>query len=677
MTFREKPINKLYAFALAALFALTLAGCGGGGGGTTATPDSEPPPMPTAYEQAVAAIAAAETAEAAQAAYDAVDQAAITGAESQKLQAALDDKLDMLATAMRAADQKKALSTAAGEIDTSDLSTQEAVDAARTAIAGLRQALADAEDVSDEDKAMYMSQLDDAVAAVDEAQGGIDTDERRTNQTAALTSASGTLQAALAALSGSTPTQAQLDAATAALAALNMAIADGADLTDAEKAAYVREAANAAAPIQTAQAAFDKAKDAADDQMKKDMAASGKALHKALTTDPLDFLDDDVAVSLAASGLMVNPNGTADDTDGLASVPLKASGSAGSLDGWSGMNYAHMDSGTKVANSAVVYTNQGAPTTETFASEYGTGGDSVTEGTYTPDNRRLAIDVSATANSKKMKSSRFPTVGSQNFPPAQSGGSEVSFSGTYDGASGTYLCTTANAANGCAATYTPTGGITLTGTWIFTHAVGAMVSRADGDYLYFGWWLRKDKDDMPTHASAFSGVAGTVAAPTVSYTTLAGSATYVGKAVGKFALSNPLDGTGNAGHFTADATLTAKFGANEAPTNGGVTGVIENFMANGASVPWSVKLNRAAWGDTGSFAPADDATTTTVDESVTAGTVWSIDGNAAPASGIWSGQMYDEKARDGSDVPTTAIGTFQSEFSSIGRMVGAFGANKQ
>ena len=45
MTFREKPITKLYAFAMAAVFALVLAGCGGGGG-TAAAPDPEPPAMP-------------------------------------------------------------------------------------------------------------------------------------------------------------------------------------------------------------------------------------------------------------------------------------------------------------------------------------------------------------------------------------------------------------------------------------------------------------------------------------------------------------------------------------------------------------------------------------------------------------------------------------------------------
>jgi len=42
--------------------------------------------------------------------------------------------------------------------------------------------------------------------------------------------------------------------------------------------------------------------------------------------------------------------------------------------------------------------------------------------------------------------------------------------------------------------------------------------------------------------------------------------------------------------------------------------------------------------------------------------------------------MYDEMPGlppdgDGSNIPTTVTGTFYSEFSSIGRMVGAFGAD--
>ena len=60
------------------------------------------------------------------------------------------------------------------------------------------------------------------------------------NQMDALSSASMDLQAALAALSGTTPTQALLDAANNALTALNTALTDGTDLSDAVKAPYQR-----------------------------------------------------------------------------------------------------------------------------------------------------------------------------------------------------------------------------------------------------------------------------------------------------------------------------------------------------------------------------------------------------------------------------------------------------
>ena len=52
--------------------------------------------------------------------------------------------------------------------------------------------------------------------------------------------------------------------------------------------------------------------------------------------------------------------------------------------------------------------------------------------------------------------------------------------------------------------------MTLADGWEFIHDVDAMVSVADTNYLYFGWWLMKDKDDVPTAASAFTGTVGTV-----------------------------------------------------------------------------------------------------------------------------------------------------------------------
>ncbi len=210
-----------------------------------------------------------------------------------------------------------------------------------------------------------------------------------------------------------------------------------------------------------------------------------------------------------------------------------------------------------------------------------------------------------------------------------------------------------------------------------------MVEVPDPDYLYFGWWLRNDKDGNPTLASAFFGEVGDVEGGGTlgTLTTINGSAKYSGHAAGKFAISDPLRG-GEAGHFTADVALTAKFGSNAAPNNGGIAGTIDNFMANDRSVPWSVELQRAQWDTTtnGAFASIpDDTATADVDEET--GTVWSIDGHESTMSGSWNGMMHDEalspaSASDGSDIPTTVVGAFQSHFGSTHTMVGAFGAEK-
>ena len=80
MTFKEKSITRLYAFAMAAVFALVLAGCGGGGGGTAAV-EEEPPVMeptsPTPEQMEAEALSDAQ--DAAMAAYMAA-AAAVAGA---------------------------------------------------------------------------------------------------------------------------------------------------------------------------------------------------------------------------------------------------------------------------------------------------------------------------------------------------------------------------------------------------------------------------------------------------------------------------------------------------------------------------------------------------------------------------------------------------------------------
>jgi hypothetical protein len=361
-----------------------------------------------------------------------------------------------------------------------------------------------------------------------------------------------------------------------------------------------------------------------------------------------------------------------DDPDDEYGVTLKAGDSAGALGGWAGTNYA-LTTGTgasKITNEAVVYTNKGPARSVSFADAgHAVDTSGANEGYLTTV---VAANAMATA---------FTHSGTQTHPiPDRS--NALYIRGTYDGAPGEYRCT-----GTCTSTNDGKGSPrVLDGTWHFKPDAGAMVSQPDATYLYYGWWVNKDKDGDPTAASAFTGTVGDSADITAitgaAGGELTGSATYVGNAAGKFALdysqNKAANGASDGGHFTAAATLNATFGSG---ATAGMTGTIDNFMANGESVPWSVALHRAGWGRSGAItAPTDDGSTTDVNEALA--TTWSIDGTSAPASGTWSGQMYDEMPGnppngDGSNIPTTVTGTFYSEFSDVGRMVGAFGANKQ
>ena len=518
---------------------------------------------------------------------------------------------------------------------------------------------------------------------------------RAMEQKADLEEANAALDTALAATLN---TQDALDAASAAHMALAAAIEAAADVSAADKAKYESAASAAMVRIADAQKIFEAAEAermAREEEQRKmeeaaqaaEMTKLGKALKAALGGNPLGHLDR----TTNTGGAALTATLSVDQTQGLlaadpGAVILSAGDSAGSLGTWSGTNYAHTNRGTGVSNSAVVYTNQAAPKSYSIATRYATTGNiPASGGAYTPGTGgKGELAITANTADSNIKAAMFPTAGTKTFS-ATAPATEILVPGTYHGAAGTYRCSGA-----CTATATATG-TSLGGTWVFAHGAGAMVSVADSTYLYFGWWLTEDKDGNPTAASAFHGERGDVegGGTLADVTTISGSATYSGKAAGKFAINDPVNG-GDAGHFTADANLSAKFSG----TGAGVTGTIDNFIAKGQSVPWSVALNnRTLAGDTvgaapvinfvasGAISSAPDYTTATpgVDDSKT--TVWSIDGNSASASGTWSGQMYDEalapaSASDGSNLPTGITGVFHSEFGSTHTMVGGFGANK-
>ena len=429
-------------------------------------------------------------------------------------------------------------------------------------------------------------------------------------------------------------------------------------------------------------------------------AKTGKDLFAALAgnaTADTTALDNIAAPTLSSTGLPIDAaagaGALADATD-PGPVTLKAGDSAGVLGSWNGTNYAHTNTGTKVVNAAVVYTNKGPGKTVSFA-DRGNNLAAASAGTapnFTEIKGYLNVatggSVATGANFARVMADAFTHPGTQNHAVNSDTGIFTT-RGTYDGAPGVYRCTGTCSSTNDDGKGSPSG---LTGTWHFKPDSGAnaMAHSPDTTYLYYGWWVSKDKDGKPTAASAFRGVFGDDASIEGGTTplatnpnTLGGSATYAGHAAGKFALdyskNKLLDGTSDGGHFTADVTLTATFSTT---ATGGISGTVDNFMANGESVPWSVALHRATWDTStnGAFAPVDDTNTANVDESE--GTTWSIDGASATRSGTWSGQMYDEMPGnapngDGSNVPTTATGTFYSEFDNVGRMVGAFGANKQ
>ena len=611
----------------------------------------------------------AETAEAAQAI---VDEAAddVSGTELISLQAAADARADALAMMARADAQMMALMDAAGMIDTSDLSTQDLVDAARTAIAALRQAIDDADDV--DDVSMYQSQLDAAVMAVDTAQGGIDTATRRSNQMMALSDASDTLQAALAALSGATPTQALLDAANNALGALNMALMDGADLTETEKAPYQHEADNAAAPIMTAQTAFDDAEDEAAKAAAAAMAVTASKLYAGIGAAPLT--GHSVTVDATSGAWTVDPNDVAPAN--LAAQALTADEDTMVADnhGWTGMR--HTASGDDVAGTyeAYVYSHPDDPTvTEGAAFNAGTA-----NGGYDVDatTGETAIDTSTAEAQERVASSSFDQDAGEKTFELGNNRVRVMVPGSYHGVSGTYYCTP-GVDDMCGATVADKGFTLGGGAWTFKPTNPAQklmdTSAPDTTYASYGWWLHKAANDGDFTASAFAVYRGT--APAVDIAALRGTATYMGGAVGKYSLRGDTGGTNDAGHFTADVTLEATFAAVHS-----IEGMVSNFMgADGMARDWSVALGKSVIAGSGgaiSGALAADGTADTTNTGPQM-TTWTIGGTAGDAGGQWSGTLHEE-GDDG--VPAIATGTFHSTYGhggNDGRMVGAFGVNVQ
>ena len=376
----------------------------------------------------------------------------------------------------------------------------------------------------------------------------------------------------------------------------------------------------------------------AEDDALRAKAKTAAALLASLQEEPL------------ATGVLTLVDGktVAGDGSDVTGTTLRATNDVvGSLGGWQGKQYKHvMKNGP--TNTVVLYTNKGPGSSRAWLDVYGTnsnfdkGTNTLATGGITPANvASPSFDV---------------TSGDKNFKVPKSG--VLAIGGSYDGANGTYRCT-GTEGQSCTATVAAKG-FTLRGdgTWAFSPAAGAMVFTPDTGYLAFGWWLR-ESDDGPMVATIAHNIADTIA---TGLSALEGKATYSGAAAGKFAIRSTLGGVAEAGHFTANATLTADFSADE------ITGLLDNFM--GGEQVWSVELMKAGIGDGGTFGGISCTTCTTQ---------WTIEDVSEEKGGNWGGTFYGPIAagKDGAGTPMSANGTFSAEYGSIGHMLGAFGAEKQ
>ena len=507
----------------------------------------------------------------------------------------------------------------------------------------------------DSETAMLLAELAvDMLPAVDPAIG----------QREAISSAIDEARMAVAAVNDDS-TDEQVEAATQAIADARVAIAEAADVPAEEKTANTETVGEIMVQLSTAKTARMVAMDAADDEQREAdaaMAATAAKLYAGISAPTATDTGSEGNRYAVYGG--TNNSQIVVSIDDAADVNLSEDKktTVAAHYGWEGKRYtAAPDSdGTY---EAVVYSNveamkegrkfgSAAGVTLTGAFEY-----MLTDGAYAITPADVDARVAITGVTR--------TAGTETFhlPDPNPGGADViNIPGSFHGVSGTYNCEPTTPANGCSAAVAAEGFRLGGGDWTFTpgDANARVMSVADTAYASYGWWLHKSANDGPFTASAFADEKGTVDVAS-GLDDLNGTATYMGGAAGKYALSSSTGGTNDAGHFTARATLQADFTNNTADT--AISGTLDNFMgADDQPRDWEVELGGSAISNDGVIGDAEE------------GTVWTIGGTDADASGQWSGTLRN----NGDDlVPQVATGTFYSEYGTAGKMVGGFGATKQ
>ena len=176
-------------------------------------------------------------------------------------------------------------------------------------------------------------------------------------------------------------------------------------------------------------------------------------------------------------------------------------------------------------------------------------------------------------------------------------------------------------------------------------------------YSHYGYWAIKDSTGDLERTRGFSGFGGGRELPN-NMQTLTGSATYIGDAVGYFAIKGSSPSSGS---FTATATLEANFETKK------IKGTINNFNVHSISSS-SIELKETGFRKVvgydreGTINPAGE-------------TIWTIDGVKGDSGGSWDGEML---RTHWSGVPRDVVGVFYSEHSGANAVItGGFGAEKE
>ena len=271
----------------------------------------------------------------------------------------------------------------------------------------------------------------------------------------------------------------------------------------------------------------------------------------------------------------------------------------------------------------------------------------------------LLIQFTDDSHKNRIAASGFPTGGSTREIPLTidsdpTDGNDADdrtalISGRFDGASGHYQCT--DAGSGCSVRHTGAGYEFEEGTWTFRTSKNSKVNVADRDFMHFGWWRRKTNASGAFSYGTFSS-AGRTPADTGDFNDLEGSADYEGPAIGQYAIYQPLGTQSNHGEFKATARFTANFGTNM------LSGSVSGFDVNPG---WSLTLKETNMASGTANGAANSVT-------------WTIDGNPQDG-GSWNGSFQSEIMPYEGHIPDGLTGTFNADYTDVGKLRGAYGAH--